>query len=1084
VPVILRQNHISLPVILTAALILFSTCPVSGGPAQLEPVTVRQPDGTPLTIRILGDERFLVTETLDGYTVTRDAKTDEWRYALCNADGKLVPSELVAGKHDPGKNGLAKHIRPSKKVIDAQVAARKKNEIKPIVRGKRKNNSSKPTSSPGGPSAAPGGPSAAPPLPSTFTEARILVILADFSGGPQFPYNSSKTDFETRVFSEGSYPSGSVDDLFAEASYGQFDLNGSVVDWTTAPETYAYYCDGSSGMGSFPNNSQGLARDLCLAIDGSVDFSQFDADNDGEVDGVVVIFEGEADGSSSRFWPHMWGLNSEAITLDGKTIDRYCISNEQRTDGTITTIGVICHELGHVFGSPDLYDYTPNTSDYENDGDNNAFPVAHWCLMARGGNNGPSGSGGSRPSHPCAFIKAQFFGWISPQTIDTSGSYNIEAFQTAPAGARSYQVPLTADGDEYLLIANRGQNVSSFDYNSWNGSFRNSGIVVMHIDWHSDAGGLGNSVSNDGPAAYSYYAVWVEDHAHPSPIDQWPYELKLDAALSVEGGCTSLGPTGTVWASAASNHDGFSPVRIYNASSRGATMSFDMEYLKLGTTMPSGDVGYFYDQPVPVSGNSTAVTCTITSGSTPAGLVLDGTGCVISGTPSGAPGNSTFTIRAESNGLVNFANVTIAIADPVQITGFTIPANWPIGQPGFLGQVDTQDGAKPLFFDLVNAAELPPGLALDNAAGSITGTPTAVGGYAPEFVVTDAAGVQDSGVCNITIDPPSIVAPPVTGLTWSRNGATVTLSWDESAAVTFSSYVIYREDFSFSDVSALSPIASVGPISTVQYDDIPPGDYDYYYAVAVLDNVGYINPTVIPVGPVDVYPPLEVTGLTATQGNNNNVILSWTASASADVAGYTVAWDDGGGYGSPVDVGATIGTDINGLDEEASYTFRVSAYDEVPNVSPGATVASSPLDVIPPADVSAFVAKPGFGAVRLIWLPSTSPDAAGYRVAVDNGSGFGAPTDVGKALEYTPTGLQALIKYSFRVTVYDEIPNESAGATVNAMPLLYLKKKKRHCGLGAVDDDPNSIIGALLPVLICMSMLLLSRRRRWIEDRV
>jgi len=44
-------------------------------------------------------------------------------------------------------------------------------------------------------------------------------------------------------------------------------------------------------------------------------------------------------------------------TDDGVIVDDYIIVPEiLALDGNITTIGVICHELGHVFGLPDLYD--------------------------------------------------------------------------------------------------------------------------------------------------------------------------------------------------------------------------------------------------------------------------------------------------------------------------------------------------------------------------------------------------------------------------------------------------------------------------------------------------------------------------------------------------------------------------------------------------------------------------------------------------------------------------------------------------------------------------------------------------------
>ncbi|MHC4660708.1 MAG: M6 family metalloprotease domain-containing protein [Planctomycetota bacterium] len=1058
-----------------ASFLLLTVSSALAGPAPLGPVVLHQPDGTKISARILGDERFLVVETLEGYTIARHDKTGEWRFAVRGSDGRLSASPYVAGKSSPEQLGLSKHIRPSADVIERQIASRRKHETKPVARGKT---GTAPTASPG---ASPGGPQAAPPPMQPLIVANILVILADFPPGFHCGNIASRQDFEDRAFSQGSFPSGSAREFFLESSYYQFSLNGSVTNWISVPNPYEYYCCAAAGMGSFPYNSQGLVKDLCQQLDATVDFSQFDADNDGYVDGVVVIFEGEANGTASRFWPHAWELENESIVLDGKTINRYCLSNEQTMAGLVENIGVFCHELGHVFGAPDLYDYTPNTSDYQDDSDNNDFPVAHWCLMARGGNAGPTI--GSKPSHPCSLMKSHFFGWMVPTEITSSGTYTLPAFQTAPAGQRAYRIPLTTDEDEYLLIANRGWNLTLFDHYTWNNNLRNSGLVVIHVDWHSDAGGFANgALINDGPPSYSHYAVWVEDHAHPSPVTSWPYELKLDAALSVEGGCTSLGTSGTAWASAAANHGSATPARISNVSARGASMTFDLEYVWLGTQMPQGDIGYYYDYPLPVSGNAAAVTCTITSGSLPTGLEIDCGACVIFGTPLGPAGNSAITVRAEANGLVQYANMTITIADPVQISSLTIPANWAMGDPGFSGSINTLGGAKPLLFELENTDELPPGLVLENSSGIISGTPSALGDYNPVFIVTDSAGAQDSDTCTITIGPPSVIVPPVTGLGWSRNGTTVTLAWDESPAAAFFAYVIYREEYSFNDVTYLAPIAQVTPKSTTQYDDVPPGDYEYYYAVAVLDNVGYINPTVIPAGPVDVYPPMEVTNLSALIGESD-ITLSWTPSASPDAAGYRIAWDTGSGFTAPLDIGLSNTINVAGLDDMLTYTFRITVYDEVPNESAGAILAASPEDITAPADVAYVTAESDFTLITLEWPHSTDSDVQGYIVEWGREGGLSNSEDVGNALTFTADNLNIGTFYVFRVRAYDDASNYSKGYIVTAATPIPPKKKKRHCGLGAVESDPNSIAGSLLPVLTCLALILLMRGRRFLLDR-
>jgi len=63
-----------------------------------------------------------------------------------------------------------------------------------------------------------------------------------------------------------------------------------------------------------------------------------------------------------------------------------------------------------------------------------------------------------------------------PTRLDEyAGDYALRAYQTAPPGNACLLVPLTQDGEEYLLVANRGRQVSRFDHYTWTGfspSFR------------------------------------------------------------------------------------------------------------------------------------------------------------------------------------------------------------------------------------------------------------------------------------------------------------------------------------------------------------------------------------------------------------------------------------------------------------------------------------------------------------------------------------------------------------------------------------------------------------------------------------
>ena len=90
-----------------------------GGPANKNTVTVNQPDGTTIQIKLFGDEFYYFAETLDGFTVLRD-KNGFWTYAVKNGDGYLQTTNVIV--HQPDQRNVdedeflaksQKHLRPN-----------------------------------------------------------------------------------------------------------------------------------------------------------------------------------------------------------------------------------------------------------------------------------------------------------------------------------------------------------------------------------------------------------------------------------------------------------------------------------------------------------------------------------------------------------------------------------------------------------------------------------------------------------------------------------------------------------------------------------------------------------------------------------------------------------------------------------------------------------------------------------------------------------------------------------------------------------------------------------------------------------
>ena len=103
-------------------------------------------------------------------------------------------------------------------------------------------------------------------------------------------------------------------------------------------------------MGFYPNNSQKLFIEEAInSIDSVVNFSDYDGNGDGVVDGFFVVYAGQRPDTKNpnRIYPHQWNITP--IIKDGKTISSYTIVPEYRSEMSDTTIGVFCHEFRYIF---------------------------------------------------------------------------------------------------------------------------------------------------------------------------------------------------------------------------------------------------------------------------------------------------------------------------------------------------------------------------------------------------------------------------------------------------------------------------------------------------------------------------------------------------------------------------------------------------------------------------------------------------------------------------------------------------------------------------------------------------------------
>jgi hypothetical protein len=145
------------------------------------------------------------------------------------------------------------------------------------------------------------------------------------------------------------------------------------------------------------------------------------------------------------------------------------------------------------------------------------------------------------------------------------------------------------------------------------------------------------------------------------------------------------------------------------------------------------------------SGGS-GLTWSVSSGALPAGLNLNSSTGLISGTPT-QTGEAHFQIKvADASGRSDVQTYTLLIVEPLRLAK-PAPTVGEVGIELKLALVAT-GGQAPYTW---SATGLPAGLTLDAAAGTISGTPTATGGTDLKVTVKDSLGLQTTLDVNLPV---------------------------------------------------------------------------------------------------------------------------------------------------------------------------------------------------------------------------------------------------------------------------------------------------------------------------------------------
>ena len=328
-------------------------------PAKPRKQTVKQPDGTILTITFKGDENYHFVSTLDGIPLVKRAD-GAYCYATIDANGNTTASTQLAHNADERAageitfvNNNAQHAAHVRQKGVQRAAQRNANRI---ARLQKRNNRHKVSIAPGV-----GGEGV-----GVTGSRKGLVILVNFKDVKmQSAHNNEEWSnfFNQKGYSKNGN-SGSVHDYFYNQSYGQFDLTFDVVGPVTVSKNMKEY--GGNNSNEEDIDPAGMVVEACKLAASKVNFADYDWDKDGEVDQVYVIYAGYGEASTDiedTIWPHEWQIEEAgySLTLDGVRINTYGCSSELMGDTSSKTmegIGTACHEFSHCLGLPDIYDTT------------------------------------------------------------------------------------------------------------------------------------------------------------------------------------------------------------------------------------------------------------------------------------------------------------------------------------------------------------------------------------------------------------------------------------------------------------------------------------------------------------------------------------------------------------------------------------------------------------------------------------------------------------------------------------------------------------------------------------------------------
>lgn len=272
------------------------------------------------------------------------------------------------------------------------------------------------------------------------------------------------TFFNGKNVGVGDNPN-SVADYFKAMSNGVFEPEFVITEPISISKERKYYGEVSGSNKRLTFRNEALDS---LAVQLNDRLTELDTNEDGKIDGVVIVFPGAGAnvGDNDGMHPACW---TSSYTTNGITYATELVAPELLGTGQnakLNGIGVFVHEISHMLGLPDFYDLN-----YKAPG------MDYWSVM----DYGEYWYNGYHPT-PYTAYERNYMGWLP--LVELSQPTTVSGMKTIAEGGSAYVIYNDGNRDEYYVLENRSVN------DPWSRTLcqsLGSGMMIYHVDYNANS---------------------------------------------------------------------------------------------------------------------------------------------------------------------------------------------------------------------------------------------------------------------------------------------------------------------------------------------------------------------------------------------------------------------------------------------------------------------------------------------------------------------------------------------------------------------------------------------------------------------